>query len=330
MSASLPRPILVTGAHRSGTTWVGRMLAAARGVAYISEPFNVRKPPSPVKHFLHYVTDAEQETFRTYLHRLLTFRDPALYQVEGFERWVRRAARVGRCAWRRLRHYRPLVKDPIAFFSAEWLQRTFGMDVVVMVRHPAAFASSLRRLDSCFDFNELLAQPELVRDHLDEFRGEIRLLGQSRPGLIDQAILLWRMMYSVARRYQRRHPDWIFLRHEDVSSRPRPEFAALFARLGLDLTASAAQAIAGTSSANNPREARQGHAHDLWRDSRANVWSWVWRLTSDEIEYIRRETADVAASFYTDADWEGAALLGRRDRQDRWTASSEEKVLIPG
>ncbi|MBK8419704.1 sulfotransferase [Candidatus Villigracilis saccharophilus] len=34
-------PILVSGAHRSGTTWVGRMLAANPQTAYISEPLNV-------------------------------------------------------------------------------------------------------------------------------------------------------------------------------------------------------------------------------------------------------------------------------------------------
>jgi hypothetical protein len=330
MSVSLPRPILVTGAHRSGTTWVGRMLAAARGVAYIAEPFNVRTPPSPARHFLHYVTPADEGAFRAYLHRLLTFRDAALYQVHGRWRRLRQAARVARCARWRLGRYRPLVKDPIAIFSAEWLARTFGMDVVVMVRHPAAFASSLRRVNSCFDFNQLWAQPELVRDHLGEFRGEIRLLGRTRPDIIDQAILLWRMIYSVARRYQLRHPDWTFLRHEDVSSRPRPEFAALFARLGLDLSPAVARAIAETSSAHNPREARPGLAHDLWRDSRANVWSWAWRLTPDEVEYIRRETADVAGAFYTDADWDGAAVLARRDRYDRSKTHSGEGVLIPG
>ncbi len=31
-------PILVTGTHRSGTTWVGKMLAAGPSTAYISEP----------------------------------------------------------------------------------------------------------------------------------------------------------------------------------------------------------------------------------------------------------------------------------------------------
>jgi hypothetical protein len=33
-----PSPVLVTGIHRSGTTWVGKMLAAAPGVVYINEP----------------------------------------------------------------------------------------------------------------------------------------------------------------------------------------------------------------------------------------------------------------------------------------------------
>ncbi|HUH21151.1 MAG TPA: hypothetical protein VLZ09_04715, partial [Gaiellaceae bacterium] len=42
MTASAKRPILVTGAHRSGTTWVGKMLALAPGVGYVHEPFNPR------------------------------------------------------------------------------------------------------------------------------------------------------------------------------------------------------------------------------------------------------------------------------------------------
>ena len=33
-------PILVTGSHRSGTTWAGQMLATAPGIGYIHEPFN--------------------------------------------------------------------------------------------------------------------------------------------------------------------------------------------------------------------------------------------------------------------------------------------------
>ena len=35
------RPILVTGSHLSGTTWVGRMIAVSPCVAYLHEPFNL-------------------------------------------------------------------------------------------------------------------------------------------------------------------------------------------------------------------------------------------------------------------------------------------------
>ena len=32
------KPILVTGSHRSGSTWVGKMLATSPSVNYIHEP----------------------------------------------------------------------------------------------------------------------------------------------------------------------------------------------------------------------------------------------------------------------------------------------------
>src|SRR5689334_9553048 len=44
--------ILVTGSHRSGTTWVGKMLAEARGLCYLHEPFKPRwDPPYVWTHF---------------------------------------------------------------------------------------------------------------------------------------------------------------------------------------------------------------------------------------------------------------------------------------
>src|SRR4029453_10926731 len=39
------RPLLVTGAHRSGTTWVGRMIDLSPEGGYINEPFNPHHQP---------------------------------------------------------------------------------------------------------------------------------------------------------------------------------------------------------------------------------------------------------------------------------------------
>ncbi|UCF28983.1 MAG: sulfotransferase family protein, partial [Chloroflexota bacterium] len=57
-------PILVTGAHRSGTTWVGKMLAAGRETAYISEPLNVWHRPGvlrvPTQYWYTYINEDNQ------------------------------------------------------------------------------------------------------------------------------------------------------------------------------------------------------------------------------------------------------------------------------
>jgi hypothetical protein len=71
-------PILVTGAHRSGTTWVGKMLALAPGVAYIHEPFNPRTPPglspAPFDRYFTAVTAGNEERYLPGLERTLGFR----------------------------------------------------------------------------------------------------------------------------------------------------------------------------------------------------------------------------------------------------------------
>ena len=48
--SDITHPILVTGAHRSGTTWVGKMLAADADTGYISEPLNVLHRPGDATH----------------------------------------------------------------------------------------------------------------------------------------------------------------------------------------------------------------------------------------------------------------------------------------
>src|SRR5512143_1359685 len=70
-------PILVTGTHRSGTTWVGKMLAADSSVAYISEPLNVLHRPSvfrpKVKHWYQYICEENQDEYLPGFKELLDF-----------------------------------------------------------------------------------------------------------------------------------------------------------------------------------------------------------------------------------------------------------------
>ena len=59
--------ILVTGAHRTGTTWVGKMLSANPHTAYISEPLNCLHRPGVlgacVEHWYTYISDKNDAAF---------------------------------------------------------------------------------------------------------------------------------------------------------------------------------------------------------------------------------------------------------------------------
>ncbi len=297
------QPILVTGCHRGGTTWVGKMIAAHPRVLYRFEPFNPDHHDCPVDHPWHYVTADEALVFRAYLRPFFELRTPcwqpgknALKQLLG------RRLRALNYLRRRWLGYRPLVKDPMALMSAEWLADEYQPRVLVLSRHPASFISSLKRLGWHMRVESMLEQEALMRTYLTPFSGALELLRAGRPTWLDRAILGWRMVHHVIRILQERRPDWMFCRHEDLSERPIEEFQRVFDHVGLALTPELRSHILAHSNERNPSEAG-GVVHQLKRNSKANIWNWQQRLTAEEIQRIRRETEELAEHFYGDQDW---------------------------
>ena len=298
-----PKPILVTGAHRSGTTWVGKMLALAPGVAYLHEPFNPRFSAGAFDRYFTVVTVENESRYAGELERTLAFRYELLTRLrrrhapKDVARSVRDFARAQRP---RRSGARPLMKDPIALLSAEWLAARFGMDVVVLIRHPAAFAASLKRLGWRHSFATFLDDgrlPEVVRPYEDEIRAQAR-----EPGdILAQAALLWRLLYNAVAGYRERHPDWVYLRHEDASLDPVGTFERLYGELDLERTSPARAEIARASAPGNPAELST--PHDVELDSAASLGRWREQLTEDEVATLRQRTGDVWPRFYSDSDW---------------------------
>ncbi len=304
------KPILVTGSHRSGTTWVGTMLALAPELVYIHEPFNgdYFDPGICGARFPHrftYITAATEVPYYRPLRRTINLE----YDTWAALRAARSASALRavwdkQLAYRRFRRAgrRALIKDPLALLSAEWLAERFDMDVVVMIRHPAAFAGSLKRFGWHSPLDELLQQPALIHDYLADYSAEIAVYAQPDRSIIEQAAVFWKALYAVVADYQRRYPHWTFLRHEDVARAPQTRFRELFSALQVTYTDAAAAEIARTSSPDNPVDLPAGEV-SLHLDSRASVWNWKQRLTADEIATVRTLSAPVADWFYDASDW---------------------------
>lgn len=296
MGTLTPKPILVTGMHRSGTTWVGRMLAASREAIYLHEPLNPVCAPA----LLHvdvgpqylYVTEENEDVYLPAFRRLL---DLPL-DSSSLERTAsQRLRRVVRLAHARATRARPLPKDPFAVFSIPWFAGRLGADVVAVVRHPLALAGSAKRLDWGFDTRWLLDQPLLMRDRLEPQRGAL----EAPPtNVVGQTALLWRLVHEAIRDYARKLPQVRVVLHEELSREPLAEYRRLYDSLGLTFGRRVERAIERTTRSSNPPETRPEQPDAIELDSRSNLDTWRSRLTEEEAELVRRETADAARAFY--------------------------------
>lgn len=319
------KTILVTGTHRSGTTWVGKILATAPRTAYIHEPFNVIHPCDltslRMRRWYQRLNCGPQQPAAQAMHDLLSFRwkYPQLewrdllhprIAIRKIRKTVRRRLLAGRAL-------QIVLKDPIALLSTDWLAQNFGVVPVIMIRHPAAFVSSLQVKGWNFDHRSLLEQPETIDEFFPEDRGEIEAYASDRrDDLIGGGALLWRLLHKVILKFRNEHPDWIYLRHEDASREPDQEFRRLFERVGLPFTSRTEAFLRQTSTARDRRYVEQSTPiHDVVRDSAENVQVWAQRLQPCDVARVRAMTGETAAAFYRDEDWQIASgTLHERER----------------
>ncbi len=306
------RPILITGSHRSGTTWVGKMIAESPQVAYINEPFNIGAAPGvgicdvKFNYWFTHICQANELDFYQKIKNTTEFSYNLFEELKRLRspRGIRRIFNeYGKFIQYKKLKLRPLIKDPIALFSSEWLASRFDMDVIVLIRHPAAFAGSLKLKNWTFPFSHFLQQPLLMENILYPFEEEIKFYASREKDIIDQASLLWKVFHYVILNYQRKHHDWLFIRHEDISLKPLSNFQLLFEHLNLDFSASIQKVIEQHTSEGNTVPENKLPIHCLKRNSRENIYTWKNRLTPEEIKRIKLQVKDISQFFYLEEEW---------------------------
>lgn len=270
--------MLVTGAIRTGTTWVGETLARGPELEYVWEPYNplVRAwPHSRVPHFMTGPYDAQPlvDDIATALVELRS-RGRLLGHPETTAREMRR--RYQFAAARRAQRT-PLIKDPLAVFLARHLEERFGFRVVLCLRHPAGFVASCMRLGWDYDFENLLAQPQLMQ-RLEPWRAEMEATTGRRGPMLHRVTLLWRVIYGALAEGELAPAAPYLLRYEDAVADPAGTFKPLAGALGVQ----------------PPRELPPVDA--------TRTDAWRTQLSADEIAFVRESTASGAARWdYGDA-----------------------------
>jgi len=184
--------------------------------------------------------------------------------------------------------------------SIEWLTKTFQMDVVCLIRHPAAVVASLKRVNWRFDFGNFLRQPQLMDDWLSPFAHQL----ESPPtSVIEEGALLWACVYFVLISCADRHPSWLFYRLEDIGADPLTRFRSMYERLRLPYTRRIRRSIGQYCDASNPAEVPVTALHVIRRNSRELQRLWRNRLEPEEVSRIRNIVEPLSSRCYSDRDW---------------------------
>jgi len=300
-------PILITGSHRSGTTWVGRTISQHHRVRYLHEPFNLNHTNQIMAlkldtWFSHYHSSNQKKEIYNFFNNLLYSSPPLKHAMKicvaaGMD--IKTPLRFGKhFLLEFLLRPRILVKDPIALLSAGWLHETYNFKVIVMIRNPFAFVGSLKKAGWDFHFENLRKQEGLMQGWLNQFSDSVDAMcsNDSSWDIVDRAALLWNILHYVILDYQNQYPKWLFIKHEDIAMNPESEFHKIFNYLGLDIDKQILRYIRKNTSQRNPKEA----ASPIYqaRDSKASLDTWKKRLSEEEIERVKITTSKIASQFY--------------------------------
>ena len=304
------RPILITGIHRSGTTWVGKILAHDPQVTYISEPLHLKHSRGVFKHpvdvWYPYICEDNGEPFKNAFLETLQYKYHLLKELQNLQD-IKAAGKLVRdfsvFQSSRLGKRRALLKDPFAVISVPWFISVLKADVVILVRHPLQFVSSIKRLGWRFDFDYLLQQPLLMRDYLESYRAEMEQVYSQRDDIVGQGILLWKIIYSIVSQYQNQGLAFMLVRQEDLSLNPERIYRDICDYVGITYSEDIRRAIIRSSRSSNLVEISVNHEHAIQVNSIANLTNWKKRLTDREIERIVTDTWDIAERYYQWEEW---------------------------
>lgn len=275
------QPIYVTGVPRCGSSWVGEVLSAARRIRYIYEPFNPTKHPYLTHHHVYLAAGDDDARIRRAADDV--FRGKI--RLHHFLRGVKRGY-----AWQTVRPAdRVLVKDPTGMFLTDWIANRYQARVLVIVRHPCAFASSIHQLGWPAEVEGFLEQPRLMADWLAPHE---RLLRESLDDFWCRVAAFWGAAYTVLHGQLNDHPDWRVVQYEDLCSDPQREYTRLFAEFGLEVTSRTRRFLRSstTTSNNDPKSTR--------RNSRTMTDVWRRRLTHEQVETVTRIVRQFDLPYY--------------------------------
>lgn len=214
LNPDLRTTTVVAGTGRSGTAWAANIADYDNRSRLMFEPFNPYKVAlcAGFRYRQYLRPDNDDQRYLGPAERILTGRASGAW-IDQFNRAVVSRSRI--------------IKEIRANLMLKWMKRHFPeIRLVMMMRHPCADANSRLRLGWQSHLDELLAQDDLVHDHLEPFVGAMR----SAATQFERHVFLWCVENYVPLR-QLEDGDVHLVFYENLCETPKREVERLFAFL---------------------------------------------------------------------------------------------------
>lgn len=264
--------ILVAGTARSGTTWLGDLLAEPSG-RILFEPFHSGKIPElhGLSYFPYLRPNEENPQLTAFCHKVFmgTIR----------HRWIDREIRTLRPTFR-------VIKEVRANLFLKWLHTQFPhVAQLLIIRHPCAVVLSRLQLrwatDS--DISSFLEQTRLIEDHLAPYLDTIH---QAHTDIEKHAII-WCISHLVPlRQFQANELGMVFYEHLCVQ--PLKELARIERIVQRPVSSTTVELLAKPSPTTTASSAV------LTGENR--VTHWQKKLSNSEV----RKILDIVEAFELD------------------------------
>ena len=288
---------LLASSGRSGSTWLGDMLAAAPGTQQIFEPLDPRNS-EVYRRLMDWPGGLTPSAFkRQYLRPHAEAPEWAAF----WEDVLRGRVRTYLTDYSRTSFFpnRFLVKVIRANMMLGFVAQRFGPRMIFLMRHPAAVVNSMfYRVKATWpaDVRDLLSQEALVEDLL---RPWVRELEQVRDGF--EALAVWWAVENRVALDQLAGREHYLIFYEWLSLRPREEMAGLLRWLGMDEDAVPESLLYRYSRMTSVKQ-RQSQEKDAMR----RLASWQRELTSEEQRIV------LTWAERLEVPWYGADVLPGR------------------
>jgi len=300
--SSSMRGIVVTGMHRSGTTFVGEILKRYNNTSLIHEPFNREYGLKGLDSV--YACDLNNDHYNfslLMLNNLLKGNAKYVRKAQGdsFPKAIARFVAGGntsvdtkRYRFKRLFNQKlmPVIKDPfLVLLTRMLLNNDFG--VIIIIRHPAAVWNSLLRMGWKLDVSTLGCSNLFAADSKVSSIPDL----QSQSEVV-KFCALWRVIYSYVVALGD-HPRLYKITHEEICNNPQQFLNQLSNRYRLLPSRSLLPFI--DKSMNSHLVSITGNQlHAFNRDSQQLSTAWIGALSENDEMTIRELTGDLVEKIY--------------------------------